>query len=86
MGEVVLRIVIAAIVVCIAYFLGKRAEYVAAEKGYGKEAYAFPIGFLFGFFGWIYVAALPDKIQEEQNLKIIKLLKQIVNGKNQNME
>lgn len=47
---------------------------IAALKGYGKDVHAFGVVFFFGVMGCIYVAALPDKIQQEQNQKIINLL------------
>ena len=50
---------------------------VAEEKGYEKDATVFHMCFWFGIIGCIYVAALPDRIQQEQNAKIIKLLKNI---------
>lgn len=63
----------------IAYFIigfisGKIMETAAALKGYGTEVHAFIVCFFLGIIGCVYVAALPDKIQQEQNQKIIALL------------
>lgn len=71
----------------IAYFIigfisGKIMETVAALKGYGTEAHAFIVCLFFGIIGCIYVAALPNIIQQEQNKKIIELLE---NAKNEKM-
>lgn len=52
-------------------------EKAAAEKGYGKEAHAFAMCFWLGIIGCIYVAALPDKIRQNQNQQIIEMLKQM---------
>ena len=68
------------------YFIAKKGEYVAQLKGYDTEVKAFAMCFWLGIVGWIYVAALPDQIQQEQNLKIIKLLKKINNDQHQNID
>lgn len=70
-GYIILVIVIYLI---IGLIIGRMMENVAADKGYGTEAHAFAMCFWLGVIGCIYVAALPDKIQQEQNQKIIKLL------------
>ncbi len=46
----------------------------AVLKGHGQEVHAFWICFWLGIVGYIYVAALPDKIQQSQNQRIIELL------------
>ncbi len=46
----------------------------SAMKGYGNETHAFAICLWFGVLGCLYVIALPDKIQQSQNQKIIELL------------
>ena len=74
------------VVLIINYFIAQKGEYVAELKGYGKEIKAFSMCFWFGILGFIYVAALPDQIQQEQNLKIIKLLKKINVENNQNTD
>ena len=48
---------------------------VAALKGHGKEIHAFGVVLFLGIIGCIYVAALPDKIQQEQNQQLIELLR-----------
>lgn len=70
-GYVILGIVVYFI---IGLIIGKIMETAAALKGYGSESHAFVICFFLGVIGCIYVAALPDKIQQEQNQKIIELL------------
>ncbi|MGN1047822.1 MAG: hypothetical protein ACI4QZ_04365 [Eubacteriales bacterium] len=52
-------------------------EKAAAEKGYGKEAHAFAMCFCLGIIGCIYVAALPDKIRQNQNQQIIEMMKEM---------
>lgn len=46
---------------------------VAVLKGYGTEVHAFAACFWLGILGCIYVAALPDKIIQSQNQRIIEL-------------
>lgn len=70
-GYILLVIVIYLI---IGFVIGRMMENVAADKGYGTEAHAFAMCFWLGIIGCIYVAALPDKIQQKQNQKIIELL------------
>jgi len=70
-GYIILGIVVYFI---IGLIIGKIMENAAALKGYGSEAHAFVICFFLGVIGCIYVAALPDKIQQEQNQKIIDLM------------
>lgn len=61
----------------VGYIIGRRMENTATEKGYGTEAHAFAMCFWLGIIGCIYVAALPDKIQQNQNQQIIELLKEM---------
>lgn len=70
-GYIILVIVIYLV---IGFIIGRMMENVAADKGYGTEAHAFAMCFWLGVIGCIYVAALPDKIQQEQNQQIIQLL------------
>lgn len=67
-------ILIIAVYLIIGFIIGKMMENAAADKGYGTEAHAFAMCFWLGIIGCIYVAALPDKIQQKQNQKIIELL------------
>lgn len=46
---------------------------VAVMKGHGPEVHAFAACFWLGVLGCIYVAALPDKILQSQNQRIIEL-------------
>lgn len=48
---------------------------VAIMKGY--ERGAFLLCMFLGIFGCLYVISLPDKVLQEQNKKIIKLLEEI---------
>ncbi len=66
----------------IAMIIGRKMEDVAALKGYGEDAHAFAMCFWLGIIGCIYVAALPDKIQQGQNQKIIELLEKKAVGDN----
>lgn len=68
-------ILIAAVVIIgVDVIVAQMMQDVAALKGYGKEVHAFAMCFWLGIIGYIYVAALPDKIQQEQNQKIIELM------------
>lgn len=68
----ILLVVVIYLIFC--FIIGRMMENVAADKGYGTEAHAFAMCFWLGIIGCIYVAALPDKIQQKQNQKIIELL------------
>lgn len=72
-GYIILGVVVYFI---IGLIIGKIMETAAALKGYGSEAHAFVICFFLGIIGCVYVAALPDKIQQEQNKRIIELLEE----------
>lgn len=45
----------------------------AIEKGYGDDIHAWAVCFWLGIFGYLYIIALPDKIQQSQNQQIIVL-------------
>lgn len=47
----------------------------AAMKGHGDKAHAWAMCFWLGLIGGIYVIALPDLIQQNQNQQIIELSK-----------
>jgi hypothetical protein len=49
---------------------------VGINKGYGAETHIWAICFWLGIIGYLYVIALPDKIAQSQNQKIIKLLEE----------
>lgn len=53
-------------------------EAAAADKGYDKRARVWLMCFFFGVIGYIYVAALPDKKQQEQNEIVIKQNQKII--------
>lgn len=82
-----------AVTIVIIYFvigiiLGVLMGKAAKEKGYDKSlsdgsytrSYAWVITFFFGIAGCIYVAALPDLIQREQNNQVIELLRAWANA------
>ena len=58
-------VVVAIIYLLINFFVAKQGEYAAGLKGYGKEAAAFGMCFWLGIVGLIYVATLPDRVQQE---------------------
>ena len=63
------------IVFLIRVIAARRMEHAAALKGYKKEevpAFLLVVGL--GVIGCLYVAALPDRLQREQNRKLIELL------------
>ncbi len=77
-------IIIAILVIAyliIAMIIAKKMEEVAALKGYGDDVHAFAMCFWLGIIGCIYVTALPDKIQQSQNQRIITLLENQQNEK-----
>lgn len=49
---------------------------IAIEKGYGDNCHVWAACFWLGIFGYLYVIAMPDKIQQEQNQQILELLKE----------
>ena len=64
------------VVIIIRWAVAKDFVRIAFDKGYGKEAGAFPMCFLLGSVGYIYVAAMPklteDEIQEKRAGKIYR--------------
>lgn len=70
----IIIVLAAAIAIVFDVVIATKMESVAALKGHGKEVHAFAMCFWLGIVGYIYVAALPDKIRQEQNQKIIELL------------
>lgn len=71
METILIILVIAGIVV---NFIGATLmSNAAVMKGHGPEAHVFAACFWLGIIGCIYVAALPDKIIQSQNQKIIEL-------------
>lgn len=61
-------------IILLKLLIAKMMANVAASKGYGKEAHAFAMCFWLGVCGYIYVTALPDKILQEQNRRMLELL------------
>lgn len=50
---------------------------IKTMKGYGDEVSVVALCLLCGIVGYLYVISLPDKIQQQQNQEIIKILTQI---------
>jgi len=79
---VILYVLLVLIVVfAVNYVVATKMENAAALKGYGKDVNAFAMCFWLGIIGCVYVAALPDKIQQQQNQKMIELLENKENEK-----
>lgn len=54
----------------------------AVMKGYNAaDMHLWAICFWLGIFGYLYVLSLPDKIVQEQNQQIIKLLEEKLSNK-----
>jgi len=49
---------------------------IAIEKGYGDSYHPWAACFWLGIFGYLYVIAMPDKIQQSQNQQILEALKE----------
>lgn len=72
--EIFLTILAIVAGIAISFIIATMMSNVAVMKGHGKEVHAFAACFWLGIIGCIYVAALPDKIAQSQNQKIIELL------------
>lgn len=70
-GTVILLLVIMLVIQAIGAVLMSKA---AIAKGYGENDHIWAICFFLGVFGYLYVVALPDKVTQSQNQKIIELL------------
>ena len=55
-------------------YLANLMKKAGIAKGYGEDVHIWAICFWLGIMGYLYVIALPDKIQQSQNQKIIELL------------
>ena len=73
--EIFLAVLAIVVGITINFIIATMMSNVAVMKGYGKEVHAFAACFWLGIIGCIYVTALPDKIVQSQNQKIIELLK-----------
>ena len=69
------------VVVFCRFIAARKFEGIAFDKGYDENASAFAMCFWLGIIGCVYVAALPDKIQQQQNQKMIELLENKENEK-----
>lgn len=67
-------------ILLIQFIFANFMQKVAARKGYGNDAHAWAMCFWLGIVGGVYVIALPDLIQQNQNQQIIELLKDIAKG------
>lgn len=70
-GTIILFVVVGLLIQAIGAVLMSKA---AIAKGYGENDHIGLICFFLGIFGYLYVVALPDKIVQSQNQKIIELL------------
>ncbi len=73
-----LTILLVLLYIVVNLIIGWLMENAAAMKGYGKEVHAFVACFWLSFLGCIYIASLPDKIQQGQNQRILELLEKQV--------
>ena len=60
--------------ICVNAYLAHLMKKAGIAKGYGEDAHIWAICFWLGIMGYLYVIALPDKILQRQNQKIIELL------------
>lgn len=72
--RVIGTILVILIGICINAYLASLMKKAGIAKGYGEDAHIWAICFWLGIMGYLYVIALPDKIQQSQNQKIIELL------------
>lgn len=72
--EVILPLIGVILYIIINFVVASMMSNVAVMKGHGKEVHAFAACFWLGIIGCIYVAALPDKITQSQNKRIIELM------------
>ncbi len=68
-------IVLIAVILVIQSLYASFMSEAASRKGYGDDAHAWAMCFWLGIIGGLYVIALPDLILQEQNQRIIELLK-----------
>ena len=52
-------------------YIATLMQKVGVDKGYGEEHHIWAICFWLGIIGYLYVIALPDKIQQSQKQKLI---------------
>lgn len=71
-----ITIVIFIVLICIHAYGAYLMKQSAVSKGYGDDAHIWAICFWLGIMGYLYVISLPDKIQQSQNQRIIKLLEE----------
>ena len=71
---VILGLLLALVPLIINWFIASKFKQISIDKGYVGRNHIFALCFFLGFFGFIYVAALPDLTLREQNQQIISLL------------
>lgn len=70
-----LSVVLFILVVIIQVIYACHMKKVATLKGYGDDSHAWAMCFWLGILGGLYVAALPDLIQQSQNQQILDVIK-----------
>ena len=63
------------IFIVVNYFISKKMESIAEDKGY-TNSHAFVLCFFLGIAGYLYVIALPDLVAREQMKKLLLLTEQ----------
>ena len=71
---VVLGLLVLLLPLIINWFIASKFKQMSIDKGYVGKNHIFALCFFLGFFGFIYVAALPDLTLREQNQQIISML------------
>ena len=73
MGVFLILVGVGAILL-INYVIAEKFESIAEEKGYGEEIHSFAMCFWLGIIGYLYVIALPNRTQIQNQEKLISLL------------
>ena len=63
------------ILIIVNYFVSKKMESIAEDKGYTNSP-AFVLCFFLGIAGYLYVIAMPDLVAREQMKKLLLLTEQ----------
>ena len=71
---VVLILLVFLVPLIINWFIASKFKQISIDKGYVEKNHIFELCFFLGFFGFIYVSALPDLTLREQNQQIISML------------
>ena len=71
--SILLLLIIFAVIIAINYAIANKMRDIAFSKGY-NDNFSFHLCFWLGYIGYLYVIALPNRIQMENQKKIISLL------------